>query len=72
MVFDTGAYADAGPVVTRSSGMAITGPYKIPHVWSDSFCVYLPAEQLTVKGRMGSAIMDMPFQQPFLFLPDLL
>ena len=40
MVFDTGAYADAGPVVARSSGMAITGPYKIPHVWSDSLCVY--------------------------------
>ncbi|MFH1758225.1 MAG: xanthine dehydrogenase family protein molybdopterin-binding subunit [Pseudomonadota bacterium] len=40
MVFDTGAYADAGPVVARSSGMAITGPYKIPNVWSDSLCVY--------------------------------
>lgn len=40
MVFDTGAYADAGPVVARSSGMAITGPYRVPHVWSDSYCVY--------------------------------
>lgn len=40
MVFDTGAYADAGPVVARSSGMAITGPYKIPNVWGDSICVY--------------------------------
>jgi CO/xanthine dehydrogenase Mo-binding subunit len=40
MVFDTGAYADAGPVVTRSSGMAITGPYKIPNVSGDSLCVY--------------------------------
>jgi 4-hydroxybenzoyl-CoA reductase alpha subunit len=40
MIFDTGAYADAGPVVARSSGMAITGPYRVPHVWSDSYCVY--------------------------------
>ena len=40
MIFDTGAYADAGPVVTRSSGMSVTGPYRIPNVSSDSFCVY--------------------------------
>ncbi len=40
IVFDTGAYADAGPVVSRSSGMSITGPYRIPHVWGDSYCVY--------------------------------
>ena len=40
MIFDTGAYADAGPVATRSSGMAITGPYRILNVWSDSYCVY--------------------------------
>jgi 4-hydroxybenzoyl-CoA reductase alpha subunit len=40
MILDTGAYADAGPVVARSSGMSITGPYRVPHVWSDSYCVY--------------------------------
>lgn len=40
LIFDTGAYADAGPVVARSSGMAITGPYKVPHVEGDSICVY--------------------------------
>lgn len=40
MVLDTGAYADAGPVVSRSAGMSLTGPYKIPHVWGDVYCVY--------------------------------
>ena len=40
MVLDTGAYADVGPVVSRSAGMSLTGPYKIPHVWGDVYCVY--------------------------------
>jgi CO/xanthine dehydrogenase Mo-binding subunit len=40
MVFDTGAYADAGPVATRSAGMAVTGPYRIPNVFGDFYCVY--------------------------------
>ena len=40
MIFDTGAYADAGPVVSRSSGMAITGPYRVPNIQSDSISVY--------------------------------
>jgi len=39
-VFDTGAYADAGPVVSRSVGMSISGPYRIPHIWADSYCIY--------------------------------
>ena len=40
IILDTGAYADVGPIVTRSVGMSATGPYKIPHVWGDACCVY--------------------------------
>jgi CO/xanthine dehydrogenase Mo-binding subunit len=40
VVLDTGAYADSGPVVARSAGMSISGPYKIPHLWGDAYCVY--------------------------------
>jgi len=40
VVLDTGAYADAGPVVARSMGMALSGPYRLPHVWGDVYCVY--------------------------------
>jgi len=40
IVFDTGAYADVGPVVTRSVGMSISGPYRIPNLWGDAYCVY--------------------------------
>ncbi len=39
-VFDTGAYADAGPVLARSAGMAGSGPYKIPNIWKDAYTVY--------------------------------
>lgn len=39
-VFNTGAYGDAGPQVARNSAFSGTGPYRIPHVWVDSFCVY--------------------------------
>jgi carbon-monoxide dehydrogenase large subunit len=39
-VFNTGAYGDAGPQVARNSAFSGTGPYRIPHVWIDSYCVY--------------------------------
>lgn len=39
-VFNTGGYADAGPQVARNSAFSGTGPYRIPHVWIDSYCVY--------------------------------
>jgi CO/xanthine dehydrogenase Mo-binding subunit len=38
--WNTGAYADIGPRVTSKTGMAAAGPYKIDHVWVDSYCVY--------------------------------
>lgn len=40
VIFDTGAYADVGPVVARSAGMAMTGPYRVPNVSGDAYCVY--------------------------------
>lgn len=38
--FNTGAYSDIGPVVARNGGSAMSGPYKIPHVWIDSCAVW--------------------------------
>jgi carbon-monoxide dehydrogenase large subunit len=40
LVLDTGAYADAGPPITRNAGFSCNGPYKIPNIWVDSYCVY--------------------------------
>ncbi len=38
--YNTGAYADVGPVVARNGGSAMSGPYRIPHVWIDSYAIW--------------------------------
>jgi CO/xanthine dehydrogenase Mo-binding subunit len=38
--FNTGAYTDIGPIVARNGGSAMSGPYKISHVWIDSRAVW--------------------------------
>lgn len=40
LIFDTGAYADIGPRVVRNAGFSASGPYKVPNVHIDSYCVY--------------------------------
>jgi len=40
MYYDTGAYADIGPRIASKSGMTAIGPYRIPNVQLDSYCVY--------------------------------
>ena len=37
---DTGAYADCGPGVAQKMGFAAPGPYRIPDVSVDAYCVY--------------------------------
>jgi len=37
---DTGAYADCGPGVAQKMGFSAPGPYRIPNVSVDAFCVY--------------------------------
>ena len=38
--FDTGAFAEIGPRIVHKSGYTSAGPYRIPNVWIDSYCVY--------------------------------
>ena len=40
VVYDTGAYSEKGPTVCQQGTVAATGPYKIPHVKVDGYCVY--------------------------------
>ncbi|MBI2304854.1 MAG: molybdopterin-dependent oxidoreductase, partial [Chloroflexi bacterium] len=40
VIWDTGAYAETGPTVSRNSGYTAPGPYNIPHVKIDGYCVY--------------------------------
>ncbi|MFA9491955.1 MAG: xanthine dehydrogenase family protein molybdopterin-binding subunit [Anaerolineales bacterium] len=38
--WDAGAYTEYGVNITRASGYSSTGPYRIPNVEADSYCVY--------------------------------
>ena len=40
IIYDTGAYADRGPTVLGKGCFAAIGPYKIPHVKVEGYCVY--------------------------------
>ncbi len=40
LYWDTGAYAEVGPWVCRNAGYASAGPYVIPHISVDSYCIY--------------------------------
>jgi carbon-monoxide dehydrogenase large subunit len=39
-LWDTGAYADCGPRIGRNSGHTCAGPYKIPNIRIDGYCIY--------------------------------
>jgi len=38
--WDGGAYTEYGVNITRAAGYSSTGPYEVPNVWTDSYCVY--------------------------------
>ncbi len=38
--WDAGAYTEYGVNITRAAGYSCTGPYDVPNVWTDSYCVY--------------------------------
>ncbi|MBI2358374.1 MAG: molybdopterin-dependent oxidoreductase [Deltaproteobacteria bacterium] len=38
--WDTGAYAEIGPRIVHKSGYTSAGPYRMPNVWIDGYCVY--------------------------------
>ncbi|MBN2146493.1 MAG: xanthine dehydrogenase family protein molybdopterin-binding subunit [Anaerolineales bacterium] len=38
--WDAGAYTEYGVNITRASGYSSTGPYNVPNVSTDSYCVY--------------------------------
>lgn len=40
IIWDTGAYAHTGPIISKNAGFSAAGPYSIENVRIDSFCVY--------------------------------
>ncbi|WP_438312951.1 xanthine dehydrogenase family protein molybdopterin-binding subunit [Sporosarcina sp. FA9] len=39
-LIDSGAYTDQAAGITRAAALDCTGPYNIPNVWCDSYCMY--------------------------------
>ncbi len=39
-LIDSGAYTDQAAGVTRAAALDCTGPYHVPNVWCDSYCMY--------------------------------
>ncbi|WP_203249124.1 xanthine dehydrogenase family protein molybdopterin-binding subunit [Sporosarcina beigongshangi] len=39
-LIDSGAYTDQAAGITRAMAVDCTGPYNIPNVWCDSYCMY--------------------------------
>ena len=39
-LIDSGAYTDQAAGITRAAALDCTGPYDIPNVWCDSYCMY--------------------------------
>ena len=40
VIYDTGAYAEKGPTVCQQACVAAVGPYRIPNVRVEGYCVY--------------------------------
>jgi CO/xanthine dehydrogenase Mo-binding subunit len=40
LYWNTGAYGEKGPWVCKNASMTASGPYHIPNVWIDGYCVY--------------------------------
>lgn len=40
IIWEKGAYADIGPIITRNASYCALGPYRLPHAWIDAYLVY--------------------------------
>jgi CO/xanthine dehydrogenase Mo-binding subunit len=59
VVWDTGAYANVGPLLCRNGSYSSTGPYRIPNQAIDGYCVY--TNKIVTGAFRGYGIMEMAF-----------
>ena len=59
VVWDTGAYADVGPLLCRNGSYSSTGPYRIPNQWIDGYCVY--TNKVVTSAFRSYGTMEMSF-----------
>jgi CO/xanthine dehydrogenase Mo-binding subunit len=59
VVWDTGAYADVGPLLCRNGSYSATGPYRIPAQRIDGYCVY--TNKVVSAAFRGYGVPEMAF-----------
>lgn len=71
-LFDSGGYADYAVNVSRAAGYASTGPYRIPNVTTDSYCVYTNHPFATAYRGFGHIEMGYAIERAMDALADKL
>ena len=62
--WDTGAFAEIGPRIVHKSGYTSSGPYKIPNVSIDSYCIYTNKPPGRAVPRLRGAAGDLGLRLP--------
>lgn len=63
LIWDTGAFGDYEVSVSRSAGYNSPGPYRIPHVKVDSYCVYTNKPKAGAFRGFGAAEVCFCYEQ---------
>ncbi|MCG8480704.1 MAG: xanthine dehydrogenase family protein molybdopterin-binding subunit [Spirochaetales bacterium] len=71
-LFDSGGYADYAVNVSRAAGYASTGPYNIPNLRTDSYCVYTNHPFATAYRGFGHIEMSYAIERSMDLLADKL
>lgn len=62
-LFDSGAYADYAVNISRAAAIACTGPYRVPHVKTESLCVYTNHPFATAYRGFGHIELIFPIER---------
>lgn len=71
-LFDSGGYADYAVNVSRAAGYASTGPYNIPNLKTDSYCVYTNHPFATAYRGFGHIEMSYAIERSIDILAEKL
>ncbi|MDA3948497.1 MAG: xanthine dehydrogenase family protein molybdopterin-binding subunit [Spirochaeta sp.] len=71
-LFDSGGYADYAVNVSRAAGYASTGPYNIPNLKTDSYCVYTNHPFATAYRGFGHIEMSYAVERAMEILAERL
>jgi CO/xanthine dehydrogenase Mo-binding subunit len=62
VIWDTGAYADVGPLLCRNGSYSATGPYRIANQSIDGYCVYTNKIVTTAFRSYGTMEMSFAYE----------